>query len=603
MVSPSKYSSHLLRILILAFLFYGTLAPQVFGEDIQVVATVDKNQITLEDTVHLSITIQGTQNTPPPELPSLPDFRIISTGNSTSTQIVNSTRSISVTYNYRLTPMRTGNFMIDPARVRANGKTFTTQPITLIVKKPSSQDASSNKTAFVETSVSREEAYIGEQLVYSFKLFHRVEAKNLNLSMPFGESYFQKEELGKAKSFLSVINGIQYQVQEISVALFPIKPGKAEIPAATLDLDLIHRTQNRSRGGGAFSQFFNDPFFDRASRAEHKVLRSNPLAVKILPLPEKGRPEGFKNIIGQFNIEASLGKKDLEVGDTTTLTITVSGKGNLRGLLFAEPDLKNLFKVYPDKPEFNQTVTGNQVSGQKIFKFALVPLKAGPVTVPGFSLPYFDTTAKSYKEINTRPIPIIIRPSSAQETLNLVQSNTQNGTAIKPEIEILGEDILPIHTQLNGFQDVTNRSWSSAAVGFVSPFILFFISAFFIRQTNRMKTDVAFFRSQKAYKTASQKLKNLAHSKNYDSKDFVRELSEILREYIGNKLNMEGKALTAAEIEQKFKTSNYQPSQIDTTRKLLERCETLQYAPASAGNIRELLNESKNLIKVLEQKS
>ena len=573
------------------------LSSHAFAEDIQVLATVDRNQITLEDSLQLSITIHGTQNTSPPELPSLPDFRITSSGTSSSTQIVNFKRSISITHKYRLTPMNTGQFKIGSARIRANGKIYATQPIKVAVKKTTIQNQSAGKPVFIETNVSKKTAYVGEQLIYSFKLFHRVEAKNLDLSMPFGASHFQKEELGKAKSYQNLINGIQYQVQEISVALFPIKQGKAEIPPAMLDMDIYHRTRSNRRG------FFNDPFFGQGIRAEHKVLRSKPLFVEILALPEKDKPVDFKNIIGQFNIQANLGKKDLEVGDTTTLTITVSGKGNIRGVSFPEPDLNRQFKVYPDQPEFKQTVAANQITGQKIFKFALVPLQSGTVTLPALTLAYFDPEAKDYRQVKTRPINLIVYPSSAEETLNHVQSNSINNTITKPEIEILAEDILPIHTQLNNFQNVNTEIGTSTLIGFVSPALLFVMAAFFIRQQKRLTTDVAFYRNQKAYKTASQKLENLARSQNSESKEFVSELSEILREYIGDKLNMQGKAITAAEVENKLKESNYQANAANNTRKLLERCEVLQYAPISSGNNLELLNEFKDIIKILEKKS
>ena len=88
-----------------------------------------------------------------------------------------------------------------------------------------------------------------------------------------------------------------------------------------------------------------------------------------------------------------------------------------------------------------------------------------------------------------------------------------------------------------------------------------------------------------------------------NSKDFASELSEILREYIGDKLNMEGKAITAAEVEHKLKESDYQINHINTTKIFLEKCESLQYAPESSGNNRELLDESQNLIKILEKNS
>lgn len=590
------------KSILLALIFWSSLALPAFGEDIQVLATVDRNQITLEDSVHLSITIKGTQNTPPPELPSLPEFRITSSGTSSSTQIINMERSVSITHNYRLTPMNTGQFTIGSARIRANNKVYVTQPINILVKKSTAPSQSGNKPVFVETTISKKEAYIGEQLIYSFKLFYRVEAKNFDLSMPFGASHFQKEELGKAKSYQSVVNGIQYHVQEVSVALFPIKPGKAEIPPAILEFDIFHRDQNRS-SRGPFGQFFNDPFFSQGTRAEHKVLRTDPITVEILPVPEKGKPDDFKNTIGDFNIIAKLGKNDLEVGDTTTLTITLSGKGNVRGVSFPEPDLKKLFKVYPDQPEFNQTVNGNQIVGEKIFKYALVPLKSGPTILPSFTLSYFDPTRKDYRQVKTQPIKVNVRPSSSQETLNLVQSNSPGNVIAKPEIEILAEDILPIHTQLKDFNNIDTNINTSILLGFASPAIFFLICTFFIHQQKRLTTDVAFYRSQRAYKKASQKLKNLTHSKKTDSKEFASELSEILREYIGDKLNMEGKAITAAEVEHKFKESDYKHNHVEITRKLLEKCEALQYTPESSGNNRELLVESEDLIKMLEKNS
>ena len=123
-------------LLIISLLFFILLTLPAWGENIQVLATVDKNEITLEDSLQLSITIQGTQNTSPPELPSLPDFRISSSGTSSSTQIINMKRNISITHNYRLTPMNTGEFKIGPARIRTNRKTY----VCLLYTSPSPRD-------------------------------------------------------------------------------------------------------------------------------------------------------------------------------------------------------------------------------------------------------------------------------------------------------------------------------------------------------------------------------------------------------------------------------------------------------------------------------
>ena len=459
-----------------------------------------------------------------------------------------------------------------------------------------------NAAAFVEAELSSKKGYIGEQLVYTFRLFHRIDAKNLNLQLPFDSKWFHKENLGEPKAYIKIINGIQYHVQELSMAIFPLMGGLIDIPASIIELDLLYKTQNRNRQD-PFSQFFNDPFFSQRTRAEHKVLRTKPISIKVLPLPAKGKPKNLKNTIGSFDIISNLGKNDLEVGDTTTLTITVSGNGNLRGVFFPEPNLKNLFKVYPDQPEFNQTVRGNQITGKKVFKFALVPLKPGAAKLPAFTFSYFDPTVKDYRQAQTNPIEINVRPSSSQETLNLVQSNSPSNVITKPEIEILAEDILPLHTKLDDFNNINTKIGISTVLEFTYPAIFFLICAFFIRQKKRLTTDMAFYRSQKAYKTASQKLKSLTRSKNIDSKEFTSELSEILREYIGDKLNMKGKAITAAEVEYKLKKLDYQINQVNIARNLLEKCDTLQYAPEVFGNNQELLNETQGLIKILEKKS
>ena len=590
-----KYTASL--AILLSFLLTPALSTIGFGNNISVTATVDKTSLSIEDVLRLSIVIQGTQNTPPPELPSLPSFRVAAAGTSSSTQYINTQRSVSITHNYRLTPMKTGTVRIGPARVRINGDTYSTQPITIEIQKSSNNSRTTGKTAFVEAELSSKKGYIGEQLVYTFRLFHRIDAKNLNLQLPFDSKWFHKENLGEPKAYLKIINGIKYHVQELSMAIFPLMEGLITIPSSIIELDLLYKTQNRNRQD-PFSQFFNDPFFGQRTQVQHKVLRSKSLEVNVLPLP-KGAPKGFKNLIGEFKISSKLGKRNLEVGDTTTLTVTVSGRGNVKGVTIEEPDLKNHFKIYPDKPEVKQIVDKKQIRGEKVFKFALVPLVEGSKTLPQFILPYFDTNKGQYYIAKTQSITLDIKPSSTKEKLNLVKSNQQSLKKDKPEVQTLGKDILPIYTELDEFKNNDTYSLTFIGVTFSSPIILFFILLFLIKWKNRMKYDVAFYRRRNAFKNANQRLKDMKdHSK---SKEFARQLSEILRGYIGDKLNLKGKAITAEEVEACLKESNYQPSQAEDTRKFLEKCETFQYARMNLGSTEELLDESVTLIKVLEK--
>ncbi|MCH8157232.1 MAG: protein BatD [Nitrospinae bacterium] len=586
------------------------MACPAFAEDIRLSATVDKTRLTLEDTLELSITVHGVRNPPLPQLPPLPDFRVRSAGTQSSTQIINSTMRVSMTHKYLLIPKSVGRFVIASAVMELDGAIYKSDPINISVSEPKPGRAVANEPVFVETSVSNENPFVNEQVVYRFKLFRRVEARNLNLDMPYDDTLFRKEDLGKARRYSQVLNGIAYDVHEISVALFPLKPGAAVIPPSMLELDLVYR-QRSQRRRDPFSQFFNDPFFGGGARGEHKILTAPQVQLNVQPLPESGKPADFRNMVGRFGISAVIGKPDLEAGDTTTLTVTVSGTGNLMDTTLSEPDLQGQFKVYPDQPELKQTIHGDQIGGEKIFKFALVPYSAGEQTIPSIPFSYFDPEKKTYVTIRTRPIKLTVHPGAKDEKLNLLESGSvpsrENGASVK----ILARDILPIHTRLADFADMglDGPQRVRYAIGMLLPILVYFFAAGYINYRQRMKYDTAYFRSQGAYNQARQKLNQLAaasgagRQSGSDSKDFVRDLSLIVREYIGNKLNLQGTAFTSSEVEAKLKEKAFAEEQAASMRKLLEKCESLQYAPVAASGGNELIDESLDLLKQLEKQA
>ena len=68
---------------------------------------------------------------------------------------------------------------------------------------------------------------------------------------------------------------------------------------------------------------------------------------------------------------------------------------------------------------------------------------------------------------------INVRSSSSQETLNLVQSNSSGNVITKPEIKILAEDILPLHTKLDDFNNINTKIGISTVLEFTYPTIFF----------------------------------------------------------------------------------------------------------------------------------
>ena len=597
-IPKKKLQSWLTVPAILIFIFIPVTS---FSSNIQLSASVDKNQLTIEDSIELSIKISGVRNPPIPKLPPLTDFKVRSTGTQSSTQIFNSDMQVSTTHKYLLTPKIEGNFIIGPVIMNLSGSNYQSDPIMVTINKPNPIKPNENRSVYTETSVSKKTPYINEQVVYTFKLFRKTEARNLNLSMPYDESFFRKENLGKAKRYSRVINGIAYDVDEVSIALFPIKIGESTIPPSIMELDLIHRTQTNRRRD-PFARFFNDPFFGGVTQNKHKILSTKSIKLNTQPLPKKGKPNGFKNFVGQFSITATVGKESFDAGDTTTLTITVSGIGNVMDVSLTNLNLGDQFKIYPDQPIFTKSIHGNQIGGEKIFKFALVPFTTGRQTISSISLNYFDPDKKKYNTISTNPISLTIKPGTGTENLNLVQSGVaptqQNGSTVS----ILARDILPIHTRVEDFKSVTfdKNQRIMYMTGILIPILIYLIAAGYIRYNHKMNEDKSYSRRQVAHRKAMKKLDQLSVS-NPESKDFVRKLSQIIREYIGDKLNLQGTAFTSKEVGEKLNKNTFADDKIFAIKKLLEKFESMQYMPVVADKDHRLIDETAELLINLEK--
>jgi len=597
-IQKKKLQSWLTVPAILIFIFIPVTS---FSSNIQLSASVDKNQLTIEDSIELSIKISGVRNPPIPKLPPLTDFKVRSTGTQSSTQIFNSDMQVSTTHKYLLTPKIEGNFIIGPVIMNLSGSNYQSDPIMVTINKANPIKPNENRSVYTETSVSKKTPYINEQVVYTFKLFRKTEARNLNLSMPYDESFFRKENLGKAKRYSRVINGIAYDVDEVSIALFPIKIGESTIPPSIMELDLIHRTQTNRRRD-PFARFFNDPFFGGVTQNKHKILSTKSIKLNTQPLPKKGKPNGFKNFVGQFSITATVGKESFDAGDTTTLTITVSGIGNVMDVSLTNLNLGDQFKIYPDQPIFTKSIHGNQIGGEKIFKFALVPFTTGRQTISSISLNYFDPDKKKYNTISTNPISLTIKPGTGTENLNLVQSGVaptqQNGSTVS----ILARDILPIHTRVEDFKSVTfdKNQRIMYMTGILIPILIYLIAAGYIRYNHKMNEDKSYSRRQVAHRKAMKKLDQLSVS-NPESKDFVRKLSQIIREYIGDKLNLQGTAFTSKEVGEKLNKNTFADDKIFAIKKLLEKFESMQYMPVVADKDHRLIDETAELLINLEK--
>ncbi len=574
----------IMAVIAVIFIFMAVAA----HADITISADVDKRQASLEDTFYLTVTVGGTRSTSaPPSVSGAGAFGITYRGSSSKVSIINGTMSSAIEYNYVLLPKKAGTFRLPPIILRHDGEIYKTAPIELVVTKPAAENAA--KDIFVTAEISNSSPYVNEQVIFTFKFFTSVQIANATYENPVFKNFIT-EDLGETSSYQKVINGKQYTVNEVKYALFPLKAGEYPIAPLKGKADAVYRSKRRGRN----SSIFDNPFFGGYAETKPVYFQTNELKLNVSPLPEYTNKEvPFSNLIGEFKITASLGTRSLDVGDSTTLTVTVHGYGNITDAAFPKlSELKNL-KTYDDKPVEDIKATKGGIYGSKTFKKAFIPLKEGKQKLPVIKFSYFDTKKRDYVVLSTPEYTLDVSPSSVQENMNLVEMVGR--TTTKEAVKVIGMDILPIKASINSLNNEEFRLFSIVNVLIaLMPGLLYMVFMFYARQKEMHLADANILRRKKAYKKFTQATGNLNKLIKNDSTEFYGMLLNSLKNYIGDKLNSVGSAMTPKEVAAALAKNNIPQDVIRKVADAMERLERAQFA-----SVKLLAADKKQLVKVL----
>jgi len=515
------------------FLVAGTAAESGAFE---VSARVDKTEATLEDQIFLTVSISGQRRLP-------------------------------------LTPRRAGSFTIGPVRIEKKGRTYQSQPISVKIL-PAASSTEERPMAFVTQHVDVQNPYVHQQIVYTFRFLRRVQSVEAEWDPPSFQGFWV-EDLGKERQYEKVLNGQRYAVTELKKALYPLSENSGQIGETRLTCTLVVQRGGAQRG---VDNFFGGSFFGARGQTITKNLGAKPIPLDIRPLPEAGRPEAFEGLVGSFAVRAETGQSRLRVGDSTTLTVTVTGSGNLRDLVELSPEEIPGFKVYPDKPNFQVDMRGDTLHGTKVFKKALVPIEHGILEVPPQKVPYFDPEKGSYQIAGTAPIRLTVEENGEKEPLHLVTATALPGS--KSSIKILGKDILPIHTGLAGArrQAPSGMSLYAALTSLLLPPCIFLACYGRKRRQDRLETDQHIVRRKEARKKATRLLREAKRRiRQPGDKEYFGELSRGLKGLVGDKLNLNTLACTPVEIGRCLLNKGMEAEKAQGVREFLEELEYDQY--------------------------
>ncbi|MEM9292948.1 MAG: BatD family protein [Acidobacteriota bacterium] len=553
---------HLLPFaVVLALLCALPAAAQTISVDI------DRTEITIDEQLLMRVTVEGREGVPP-TLPELPDFTVRFQGRSSQFQVLNGRSSASFLYSYLLIPEQVGSFEVGPVTVEIDGRAFATDPFRIRVL-PASAQLQNNRDLFVRATVSTTSPYLGQQILFTWRFYHRVAIDSPRLE-PMAFDGFLVEDLGEVRQYDDTINGQRFRISEIRKALFPQEVGTLTLEPVTLTVQQLVRQQRR----GVFGGF-------GATRSRPQVLRTQPITLEVRPLPPA--PADYSGLVGNFRLSARLSQREIVVGDSATLTLEVVGTGNVRSI--SQPPLPPLpsFKIYDDQPKSSLSRQRNGLSGSKTYGLALVPSVAGEQRLPGLSLTYFDPAKGSYESTRTPELTLRVLPGDGEERLNLTESFTASSG--KVAVRMLDDDLLPLSTDLNSLQpplfaDPTDPALLTALLLPPGAWLALFLG---LRRRQRWRQDVAWRRRSQALKKARQALKEVREHSSPGSSQAADGASSCLRSFIGDLLNIEGAALTPAETAENLRSAAVDEELITRVSSCLEQLEAAQYGARPSG--------------------
>ena len=575
--------------------------------DISISASVDKNSLPLDDQLVLEVNVSGNAtNVPNPVIPDLPNFTVYSSGRSQSISIINGQMSSSTAFHFTLVPKSTGKFSIPAITLNYGNQAYSTSPIPVevtasgaaAVSAPARGEASnaapqpqgSVKNIFVTASLDKNTAYVNEQVVFTFRFFRRVQLlSNPQYNAPNFTSFWTED--APPKNYATTVNGVRYLVSEVKTLLFPTKPGRFEIPGATLICNIEDFDRTNPFADDFFSGFF--------SSGKTQTLHTNSLALNVRALPEN-KPGDFKGAVGRFTISATMDKALARVGEPITLTATVSGSGNIKTL--SEPDLTNMpgFRKYETVSSMNVDSSQGMLRGSKTFKTVLVPETPGKKLIGTIGFSFFDPGQGKYVSARSSQIVVDVKPAQGGAAVQYTGAGQNSG-----EIKVINRDIeyLKILKNWKNYSGPVYKNVIFLLINFL-PLLLLAAAVLYLRWAEKLTSDVSFARRLRASKTARKYLKQAkALLKTERAHDFYSAVSRSLIEYIAHKLNVSPEGVTLGALEEKLLQKNLKPDTIAEIRKMLEECDMIRFSPASATDdmIKNSYRNAETLIEKLEK--
>ncbi|MFN8627217.1 MAG: BatD family protein [Candidatus Binatia bacterium] len=596
------------RALAVAVACLGLCVARAARADVSVRAGVSPQHAQVGEPLTLSIEVSGARNVPAPSL-AVDGFDVRYAGPLTQMSIVNGAIHSSVQHRYTLMPLREGHFTLGPFRIDYDGKTYSTAALGVDVTGSSQPQASvapggagaaqpsapNPRALRLEMSVPQQAIYLHQRVPVDVTLYvGAVRAADVQYPTLAAEG-FTLEKFPEPARRQQVIDGDTYQVLHFQTALVALRSGSLTLGPATLSLNVLVRRRDPFADDPFFQRFFQGDSFSERRPIE---LRSAPIALNVLPLPEEGQPPGFSGAVGSFTLQVSAAPTEVTAGDPVTLRMTVTGSGNIGEA--SPPALTGSggFRTYATQVDKSGDGAAGQTSVTKSFEQVLIPNDDSTRAIPAVRFSYFDPRSQRYETLQSAPIALVVRPPRSAPRAE-VYSGGATPPAARPET--LGRDIVYIKDD-PGPWSARGRPWYGSLAFLLwqpVPLLSFGVAFWYERRRRRLTGDVRYARFSRAGKEARRGLalaeKDLTRG---TPAAFYDATSRTMQEYLAAKLGLPPGAIDSDTIAHRGLPLEC----VHCIAQFLAASEQARFAPnATKGDMHATLSLARDIVHRLER--
>ena len=572
------------------------MSVSTYAQTPKLVASVSKNKLGLNQRVKIQFTInkQGADNF---QAPNFKNFQIVSgPSQSISQSWVNGSASFSQSYNYIIKPLKKGEFLIPAASIKLNNKTLTSKPVKVIVldpveipKDPNDPNYIAQQNVHLVAEISKSSPYVGEGIYVEYRLYvsQNISVRDFSYtdSPQYNGFWNQDIKIRGLTTQNGTYNGEQYRYVVLQKALLiPTKSGKLTIDPIEMDIVIGVPT---GRG-----DFFGNPIVKNITKSfasAKKFIRSK-------ELPIEGKPESFNGAVGDFNFIVSSSKNILKSNETATVSVKVTGNGNLK--LFELPEIKTPSELEVFTPEQKEkiNVTSRGIRGSVTKNYTIVPQFKGKYKIPSTEFSYFDLKEKKYVRLASQDIFVDVLEGKELVTDSDMASNA------KKDIVVTGANFRYIQTS-SAFSLANESDFYTSKFYYlilILPLLFIPIGIVIAKRNEARSNDVLGNKLRKADRLAKKYLSEA--KKQLGTKEaFYVALEKALHNYLKAKLRIETSDISKEKITELLKRKSVNESTIRSFIEVFNSCDMARYSPVSVVEMKDDYEKSRLVITQIDK--